>query len=1810
MPKYRIKSDILGVDFGIRTDEALTERDYFDILKTKVSPQKMLGVYRRNKDDEKVQALATKALDNDFFDTGVGFATGFAEAGKSLGRGVKNMMVTNIAGTSRLLDASMQYGEPDESQRYDDLIEEGIKKAGQQLKGLSYASKRTDRTIEDDLSQALQFAGLSQEDENLKKRVIAEARRQDYAQTDATQAQAGVDALGMTTMLGAKLKQALGEAKDIVTGDTSFGGDSKERKLRELDYLVDQDKITRTMERGAELGLALTGQEESLRDVRSGLVEPDRDVALLGSIPLDPTLAPSMLASGGMTFGRNLIARGAINKFGKQAAEESALRATIAQISDVANPTATQKALLKTAEKKLQAVNGSGKKLEQLVAKSEGIAKTKAIDLIQKGQGNSPFTARILQAIDKAPAPKAPFTNRMTGKILEKAGISGEYLGRTIEFLQRLPEETLTTLFMRSGMDEQAAMSAARGTARTLQASAAAGVLTGGFNEFTPELENLGLALLLAPGGSSLLTRFGHDTAILGKQLQYAQSSLPLFQRIAQLDPADSSLTAVTLDRTSALTLPGTISGLAEGVFAKSRQFGPSPALKVPATALTRTGLGNTLTGAVNTAKTAIGATAIPGAIGYAIDGEAGAGGAIASSIPFIGAGLGLGTLARYGSKADIQAKMLGDESYYKDTYLNDADRVMYEGLKKPVRQALATSAIQNPDVIYKFIDKRGNSHWTVENGESVVTIYTKSAPQEQLSAVLGHEIAHHIDAFGFMPQILEQLVGSVEKGKPGIFTEYKNGKPVIIKDAEGRDVYATNEEFAKHRERYLDLLEKSGTDKKHPDYQAYANDDARIAREVFASHGAAWYFGGDFVTRNYQGAGAKMMGAILEPLFSSPGLRKFFHRIGLATQENTGLVADPLNLFPGLKEIPQLTRMIEKYNDDVRGFGPQARREGRGRGNLVDPAFADEIATVNLTAKDLENTAIVDRLKAGGVVKIKDDGTIETDAEGRPVFLPTREVNKKNKQLSNDILSIIRKKEDAGETFGEGHVALEKTADGRDRATGRFLDPSIIDELAQTGRYNPHQLAALKQISQTLRNDTGDVWNLFYYSALKYNKAGRKVYGQIKGGDRKSLPFGIEITKDGNINIQTISLEAFRKNLDWFAKSKGYEQKMAEAFQGMNAYENVQNAMKLLPTYLQNHMKGVKNGSGGSGINPLQRDLINASIGRINADQVKANPILEGLGDRRSQRQQSIRSRRLDRIGNAIRGESGFPAFKSAIEQNKVPMYTPEADVQITDKLFMPASEAGATKGKQAEAAKLWQEKGTDSPYFKKWFGKSKVVDENGEPLVVYRGDRPGKEVFTGRENSYNLIQGNVFFSDNAGVAKFYTDQRTNYLISPEQMNEADGLYGTYLRLKKPLEVDAKENSWTDIPDPFDEGSIQIDDLGEIAQKKGYDGMIIKNVYDQGGFGTQYVAFSPEQIKSATGNRGTFDAGERNILFMPAEAQVQPRAVETGFSTQNVNAPKFVDKVLGGLKVDVERTKYKKPEISLADHYGKDILMTMADRTPTAHTIYGINDVEFKTPLRLGGGRDYMFDDKGSPGAVWANEKGAMSAMLNRKKDLGDKDMLVIPFEMAPTSVDFPTMAPALHIRYAQVAMKSKDKKYVSRLIRNGGGGHLTKSQDSVKVPGFDIDMNNVDKYLGKLSGPQRKTINNVFDMVNRPSPKQKKDGVKQIDGALSNFEMRAAISDPDMFNQSSLMQTNNVGLITGGKADSFHDTYNAAMQGEGLGVLKVPARFQPTMQDFLPDIFKKSTRDYVDATDAYTARMGVRTAKIDDALLKRLGY
>ena len=61
-----------------------------------------------------------------------------------------------------------------------------------------------------------------------------------------------------------------------------------------------------------------------------------------------------------------------------------------------------------------------------------------------------------------------------------------------------------------------------------------------------------------------------------------------------------------------------------------------------------------------------------------------------------------------------------------------------------------------------------------------------------------------------------------------------------------------------------------------------------------------------------------------------------------------------------------------------------------------------------------------------------------------------------------------------------------------------------------------------------------------------------------------------------------------------------------------------------------------------------------------------------------------------------------------------------------------------------------------------------------------------------------------------------------------------------------------------------------------------GYDGAIVRNVIDNASPATNYPAtvyfvLKPEQIKSATGNRGTFDPSDANILHQGPRGAFTP---------------------------------------------------------------------------------------------------------------------------------------------------------------------------------------------------------------------------------------------------------------------------------------------------------------------------------------------
>ncbi len=162
------------------------------------------------------------------------------------------------------------------------------------------------------------------------------------------------------------------------------------------------------------------------------------------------------------------------------------------------------------------------------------------------------------------------------------------------------------------------------------------------------------------------------------------------------------------------------------------------------------------------------------------------------------------------------------------------------------------------------------------------------------------------------------------------------------------------------------------------------------------------------------------------------------------------------------------------------------------------------------------------------------------------------------------------------------------------------------------------------------------------------------------------------------------------------------------------------------------------------------------------------------------------------------------------------------------------------------------------ETPEFKAWFGDSKVVDEQGKPLVVYRGSTERK-VETINPRKAIEVRGAAFFTDNADVAEQYRYEREYGEIVGDRPG---ALSQTYLAMSNPLEVDMGGA----VGD-----AIVLGRLVNEAKAGGHDGLILRNIDDtvdsSGQLGTTYAIFNSNQVKSIF-NRGTWDPNDSRISF------------------------------------------------------------------------------------------------------------------------------------------------------------------------------------------------------------------------------------------------------------------------------------------------------------------------------------------------------
>jgi hypothetical protein len=209
-------------------------------------------------------------------------------------------------------------------------------------------------------------------------------------------------------------------------------------------------------------------------------------------------------------------------------------------------------------------------------------------------------------------------------------------------------------------------------------------------------------------------------------------------------------------------------------------------------------------------------------------------------------------------------------------------------------------------------------------------------------------------------------------------------------------------------------------------------------------------------------------------------------------------------------------------------------------------------------------------------------------------------------------------------------------------------------------------------------------------------------------------------------------------------------------------------------------------------------------------------------------------------------------------------------------------------------------------TPEFKQWFGKSKIVGRDGKPKVMYHGT--ARDITEFRPKQANAI----FVTDNPEFAASFADISENWMVNhaeefftPKQIKEFEAKatqivdkqgYGfvedelnDLLRANLPTKGNILP-VFVKAEDPFDYANPNhikrlkewIDDFDTLQKiSRGswqtIESPRVQQALEQEGFDSFYVlegghknlaVYKPSQIKSATGNIGTFDINKPDIRY------------------------------------------------------------------------------------------------------------------------------------------------------------------------------------------------------------------------------------------------------------------------------------------------------------------------------------------------------
>ena len=296
-------------------------------------------------------------------------------------------------------------------------------------------------------------------------------------------------------------------------------------------------------------------------------------------------------------------------------------------------------------------------------------------------------------------------------------------------------------------------------------------------------------------------------------------------------------------------------------------------------------------------------------------------------------------------------------------------------------------------------------------------------------------------------------------------------------------------------------------------------------------------------------------------------------------------------------------------------------------------------------------------------------------------------------------------------------------------------------------------------------------------------------------------------------------------------------------------------------------------------------------------------------------------------------------------------------------DNKKLPKQE-GLNKLREWDETKYQLAEPIKSENFKKWFGDwendpknaSKVVNEKGEPLLMYHGS---PEKFTIFDSEFMSLHGSskgygFYFSPDKNMAQWYGDLMQVYLDIKNPLSK-DKLSISRKEMKN-LILDVEKNiaeKWgsedgtlldnfgdtrrygrdrvlEDAIDMLMENENDVDVFGELKHIGGdYDSVAksFRRILKKDGIITpkEYIVFESNQIKSATDNIWTFDANNPDIRY---QKHWVANPLEKEISAQRA--------------IQLENIRNGRSVQELADHYGIDIQIVDKITTPEGLKAYG----------------------------------------------------------------------------------------------------------------------------------------------------------------------------------------------------------------------------------------------------------------------------